>query len=412
MTINYAPSIGGAQLHVQRIAEGLAERGHDIEVLTTDGLLPPAGRSPGHIAVADEVLGGVRVRRFRSADRVQRLMRTGPRVLRKLGVPSRRRGLPSGDQVGPLSPAMFAAAVRSARSADVIVGVSLPFLTVAGSQWATLGSPATHVSMPLLHLPDHEPSRRQTRMLRRSGRCMANTAFERSWLLEHGVRPERITVIPPGCDPDDFPELDAEEARSALSLRPGPTIGYIGRLAPHKGIDTFLGALPELWSRHPDLNVLIAGARTGWDGLEPLMADTAAVGGDRLQLLESFDAELKRTVYGALDVVVFPSREESFGMITIEAWCARRAVVAPDIGAVRCVVHPGEDGVLMAPGDVDSLIEAVSTLVEHPATAARLADAGRLLAESEYAWPLLVDRWDAMLGSILADRRPASAGTT
>jgi glycosyltransferase involved in cell wall biosynthesis len=86
-------------------------------------------------------------------------------------------------------------------------------------------------------------------------------------------------------------------------------------------------------------------------------------------------------------------------------------VVAPDLGAVRCIVHPGEDGELMVPGDVDSLVEAVSALVEHPATAARLADAGRLLAESEYAWPLLVDRWDDMLGAIVADRRPVPAGT-
>ena len=65
LAINYAPSVGGAQQLVQRIAEGLVQRhGHQVTVVTTDALYAPAGKNPGKIPIDREVIAGVEVLRL------------------------------------------------------------------------------------------------------------------------------------------------------------------------------------------------------------------------------------------------------------------------------------------------------------------------------------------------------------
>ena len=88
-------------------------------------------------------------------------------------------------------------------------------------------------------------------------------------------------------------------------------------------------------------------------------------------------------------------------MVTLEAWCARRPVVAGDIPAVRCLIRPGLDGVLVPPGDVAALADALGRLLGDAASREAYGAAGRLRAESEFSWDHIVDLWHAFLvGSV------------
>lgn len=409
VALNYAPSVGGAQLHVQRIAEGLVARhGHEVTVLTTDSIRPPAGRNPGRVEVRAERIGGVDVRRFSTARRTQTAARLLQRVARHLRLENLDH-MTSGLFVGPLSARLAWGVVRAARSSDVVVGVSAPFLTLTGSQWATRFGSAAHVALPLLHLSAGVPAPRLVRNLRRSDRCISNTPFERDWVVAHGLRDDRTQVIPPGCAPSDYPDITAHEARATCGLPSGLTIGYVGRLAVHKGIDTFLAALPALWRDHPDLNVLVAGSPTGWAELRPLLDVAAALGGHRFTLRESFTDAEKPLLMAALDVVAFPSREESFGMVTLDAWCARRPVVAADIDAVRSVIRPGRDGELVPVGDATALAGMLGQLVGDPARCQRLGEAGRRRVERDYSWTAVVDEWDTILHELQSSQSGASS---
>jgi len=408
LATNYAPSVGGAQLHVQRVAEGLVARhGHDVSVLTTDAWFSPTVLEAEPIPVREELLNGVHVRRLSPARRVHVGLRGARRAARRVHLWE-----PDGPtllSVGPLSARLAVEAGRAGRRSDVVVGVSVPSAMVAGADLGTRGTTAARVVMPLLHLSTETPRPWALRTMRRADGCTASTAFERDWLVRHGVPSDRLAVLPPGCDPERYPDLGPRAARASLGLPDGPTIGFVGRFAPNKGLETLSRAMVRVWRDHPGVNLLLAGSRAGWAGLDPWLSELREVAGDRLVLRVGFDEADKPALLSACDVIAFPSRDESFGMVIIEAWCARRAVVASDIEAIRSLIEPGVTGDLVPVGDAGVLASHLAALLEDPSTRTRWGATGRELAESRFSWSHVVDSWDGFLRDSVERRRVGSS---
>src|SRR6185437_12312731 len=91
--------------------------------------------------------------------------------------------------------------------------------------------------------------------------------------------------------------------------------------------------------------------------------------------------------YAAADAFVFPSIwAEPFGIPVAEAMAAGLPVVATAVGGIPEIVAGGETGILAAPGDSDSLAEALETIVADPALRADLGRAGRKRAVEHFCW--------------------------
>jgi len=165
----------------------------------------------------------------------------------------------------------------------------------------------------------------------------------------------------------------------------GPTIFFIGRHEPRKGLATLLGAFGRL---PPTTRLWVAG-----DGpqTEALRAGTASE--PRVEWLGRIcDEEAASRLRGA-DVFCAPSvHGESFGVVLLEAMAAHTAIVATDLPGYRDVAHPGCHAVMVPPGDPEALAGALRQVLTDPGCAARLADAGEARAR-EFAMDRLADRY-------------------
>jgi len=147
-----------------------------------------------------------------------------------------------------------------------------------------------------------------------------------------------------------------------------PTIFFLGRHEPRKGLEVLLQAMPALG---PDVRLWIAG-----DGPQTAELHERVSGDPRIEWLGRVtDAEVASRLAGA-EVFCAPSLGgESFGVVLLEAMAARTPIVASDLPGYRRVVRPGVDALLVPPGDVQALGDALRSVLTDARLRTRLADA-------------------------------------
>jgi glycosyltransferase involved in cell wall biosynthesis len=197
-----------------------------------------------------------------------------------------------------------------------------------------------------------------------ASRIVAVSEAERRQLLALGVAPARIAVIPNPVDaPGPLPDPGEFRRRHALGSR--PVVLLLGKLTPRKGADVLLDAVQRL--RHTLACLVVAGSDMGSGALDPrALAALEAAGRFRwiglLRGAERFDA------LRAADVVVYPSRDEVFGLVPVEAvMCGTPVVVCNDSGCAEIVGGVG-GGHIVPYGNADALAGAIDSILDSPAT--------------------------------------------
>ena len=195
------------------------------------------------------------------------------------------------------------------------------------------------------------------------------------------------SVIYGGVDALKFSPPPAAAAREIDCL-------YVGRLLPHKGVDTLLEAVPNdcrtvVFGPAPDprylrdLHRLAAGKKVTFrhDGNDAALL--AAYRGTKVAVLPS----VYKDRYGGETNV-----PELLGQTLLEAMACGTACIATDVASLPEVVVDGVTGLVVPPGNVDRMREAIATLVRTPSLADRMGHAGRLRAVSRFSWGEVVSR--------------------
>ena len=238
-------------------------------------------------------------------------------------------------------------------------------------------------------------------VIRCSDAILANCEEEATDLRSHYDAPaERIEIVPPGVDHAFFSPGDKLGARAALGWTDGwigadggrgaadhPVLLFVGRIQPLKGLDVGIRALAEL--ARDDAELVVVGGPSGAAGPEEhdrvrsLIADLGVA--DRVHFVDPQPHHLLSTWYRAADVLLVPSRAESFGLVALEAAACGTPVVASDVGGLRTIVSDGHTGFLVEPRDPSAFAASVDVLLADPALAAAMGAAGAERAQ-RFTW--------------------------
>ena len=187
--------------------------------------------------------------------------------------------------------------------------------------------------------------------------------------------PERIELAPPGVEHALFSPGNQDGARAALGLGRGPVLLFVGRIQPLKRPLVAVETMACL--ARADARLLVVGGPSGVEGeveyqrLQDRIRDLGLA--DRVSLVPPRPHHWLSTYYRAADVVLVPSRSESFGLVALEAAASGTPVVAAPVGGLRSVVDHGRTGFLVDDANPEAFATQVAALIDNPLLAAEMA---------------------------------------
>ncbi len=210
-------------------------------------------------------------------------------------------------------------------------------------------------------------------------------------IRSEGVTEDRIALVHTFAEHQPTPPLDRGEFNTPKHV---PLLLALARLHWHKGLDVLLTALAAV----PEAYLWIAG-----EGPQraALMDQTKRLNlSDRVRFLGwRVDRE---ALLATADICVFPSREEPFGTVVIEAWAAGVPLVAAAAQGPAAYVENEKNGLLVPIDDSKAFADALSRLIAEPALRDRLAVQGRADYARQFTKEIYVRDMRALYDKVIA----------
>jgi glycosyltransferase involved in cell wall biosynthesis len=363
---------GGLLHYSTQLADALAQRGHDVDLIVPKrnelidrtgpanrrAILPPdATPAPAHATPTQ-----LKIRRARTAIR---LLRTWARIAR---------------------------AARSCECDAIVLGGSFDMAlgALAGLLVIRLGKPAPivhvcHNVRPIqrwggeqLHVSSRPTIALLSRLYPRFDLVFVHgersrTEFEQAW------PPTRLALIPHGDESlfADDPPAPATE----------PRILFFGAWSKMKGLPVLMDAFEKLLARRPEARLTLAGPPAPEEGESERVLQWAASRPEQVQTLPGY-VPMKdvKELFGRARVVVLPYLTAYQSGVAHLAMTMQRAIVATDVGDLPEAVHDGVSGLVVPPRDPAALADALERVLSDATFAERLGAAGRKRTLQGSSW--------------------------
>ena len=227
--------------------------------------------------------------------------------------------------------------------------------------------------------------------------CVSDDLYRQS--LAYGVQKQRCFLIENAIDTVEYSrKRSLAEAKEKLGIPPTRfVIGGVGRLSAEKGFDLLIRATDQLVRGGADVELLIAGEGHEKSNLEQLIAQLGRQERIRLLGYRSDTVEL----FQALDVFALSSIREGLPNVVLEAMALEVPVVATRVAGVPRLIQSGENGLLIEPGSLEQLTDALGHLLRNPASRPSLGQAGRRTIEEKHSFRTRMDRIAALYDRVL-----------
>lgn len=369
---------GGLIHYAYNLSCALAERGHEVTLVTTAGYELESRSLPAGVRIVKAIA------RFKPARRFS--------WLRKIEA---------------VADAFAVAALARRLRPDVIhLHCTNPISLVYHTLLQLLRTPlvaTAHVVTPHERIPFQDAVYRRVHRL--CDLIVTHSEFDRRRLLdEFAVAPDRAVVIPHG--EYGFFERggerpDRETARRSLGLEPKDEVAlFFGYIREYKGLDLLLEAWETVLDARPGARLVVAGDPVR---LAPARREELEAWATRLGAVVRFEyipfSDVAR-YFGVADVLVMPYRHISQSGVLYLALALGVPVVATRVGALPEMLRDGESAVLVPPESPGALTEALIRVLGDPELRDRVAQGGRRVAE-EHSWPSIAERTESAFAGLV-----------
>ncbi|MBT8379140.1 MAG: glycosyltransferase family 4 protein [Ignavibacteria bacterium] len=194
-----------------------------------------------------------------------------------------------------------------------------------------------------------------------------SSVIEKNILETCPIEPEKISIMPNSVDSFQFnPEVvDSEKVRNEFNIKPGEIVlGMLARFTPGKGHEEFLRAAHDLNKEYNDLKFLVVGEASR--GEENYMKEIKKLAEEYTLhniIFTGFRSDTA-AVLAAMDIFVFPSHSEAFGIALIEAMAMKTASVCSNSDGVLDIAVDNETSLLFKKADYTDLKEKLKILID------------------------------------------------
>jgi len=370
---------------VREIGKRLVNMGHEVSVYTTDSLdnnsfmsLRKARRS-GRLGMWHD--GTLRVHSFR------------PLVL-----PYLQQKLPV-FTFGPLIPQSLPVFLSQERDTQIVHSMAFPYAHNGFAYFACKIGPGNKklILSPWLKERSNIPFYLR-RVLRRADALIAQSETEKRRLAKIAAHSCPIFNLPAGVGPEfGLNSSEAASLRARLGVgEDDKLLLFAGRMTREKGFPDVLSALELLPS---DFKLMIVG-RTNPRSQELLGEIRRRLPRRILVLGYVRDADLP-TIFSAADLVVYPSADDSFGMVFLEAMRTGKAVIGCPIGGPRELLRKGWDSETTPFGKPATLASKIQQLFLSRKRLKKMGARGRLRARRLYDWDRIAKKLLAIYEHVL-----------
>ena len=230
--------------------------------------------------------------------------------------------------------------------------------------------------------------------------CIAISPNEVDQFISYSVQPGKITVIPNGINPDDFPESDGQKFRARYGIGDAPLILFLGRLNAIKGPDMLLEAFSRC-SQHGRMKTYHL-VFTGPDGgmLNELrrMIETSDVK-DRVHFTGHIGGSEKSDAFRAADFLAIPSRQEAMSIVVLEAGITGTPVLITDQCGFDDVASVG--GGMVVAASIDGLQKGLLSMINDPEKLEIMGQNLREFTRKNFLWDHIVNRYLELFSRIM-----------
>ena len=206
-------------------------------------------------------------------------------------------------------------------------------------------------------------------------------------IKNYGISDDHIHYIPPGVNTDFFKPVDSSDLKKKYNLENSDIILYLGRIVKGKGVDKLIKILNFIVKKNKNVKLVIVGGDAGYLPIVKSLILKYNLTKYVIFVGYALNEDLPK-YYSMADLVIYPSRQEIFGLVICEAAACGKPVIGSNIMGPSEIIVNGKTGYTSDFKNLNELSEKIIELLNDKKLLVQMGNNGLQRVKKEYSWKI------------------------